>query len=1322
MISSDSAEAQSHPDTEHGSYMGPPPGDEPMDLAPGSALAGRFVIQRVAGWGAVGTIYQAVDGDTGEVVAIKVLRLDGPEHKERFAREIRALGELEHPAIVRFVAQGETSDGRPFVAMEWVDGHILGRTLARGPMSVANAVALTRRLGEGLAYAHMRGIVHRDINPSNLLVPNALIAETKIVDFGLVRLNEPVVTLSGTILGTPGFMAPEQVRGQTDIDARADVFALGCVLFQALTGKAPFDGDVVVRLAKVLFEGAPRARSLRPDLPWMIDDLVSRMLAQDREERPRDGSAVLEELQAMRTGAPERRLPAATPTNGVLTIVEQRFVSIVVALRHPGRSQTATADRARAAGAPFGARVELLADGTIMAALSSRGSARDQAKQAARCALALRDVIEDSPLALATGRAALGASGPIGEVIERATGLLRSRDSRRPLSSRRQHPIAIDTTTAGLLDAQFDVVGDGPHLGLRRERQSVRAEASRTLLGRPTPFVGREREMGTLEAIFRECADESAAHAVLVTASSGAGKTRLRHEFVRRVQLRDERTEIWIARGDPMSVGSPLGMIAQIVRGTAGILEGETLRTRQTKLWARLSRHLTGPDLRRICEFLGELSGIRFPETDSVQLQAARRNPVLMGDQMRRAWEDLLAAECAAQPVLLILEDLHWGDLPTVNFLDGALRNLRDQPLVVLALAQPDVHRLFPHLWEGHPMTELRLGELSRKASERLARQILDAEVDDRTIGRVVDQAAGNAFYLEELIRSVAEGVNELPPTVLAMVEARLASLDPEQRRVLRAASVFGGTFWKHGVASLLDQAEGTRSLTIQFEDLVKREFIIAREFGRFPNEFVFRHSIVREAAYGMLTEADRALGHRLAGAWLEEAGESDPMILAEQFERGAEPASAIAWYEQAATQALEGNDLGAVIERVSKGIACGASGDRKGALLVLRAEAHWWRGELESVEAASKEALAVLPRGSAGWYDAASLAISASVQLWHVEGLERLVSDLLEAPLGSAAGPARLTAWARAFVPLANGGLSTLARTLFQRIVQTVVDGNEPSLVARVHQARATEAIVGRGDVTVFLAETEAAIAAFELAGDLRSAAYQRGNAGYAKTTLGSYAAAESTLREALVSAERMGLPAVTAFVRENLGLTLAYRGALHEARAVEELAIHESSLKGETFLTAFPRAYLAEILALAGSFEAAERQAREALATVGERVGEVRMYVLGTMAHILLSRKRADAALAASTEAMQLLSGLGALPESETMVRLSHAEALHAAGRAAEAREAIRAARERLLERSERISDLALRRSFLENVPASARTLWRASEWADRVGDQTS
>ncbi|HEY8040821.1 MAG TPA: protein kinase [Polyangiaceae bacterium] len=1280
-------------------------------MEPGQVLAGRFEVELAAGFGAAGSVYRARDRRTGAAVAVKVLRLTEAEPLERFARETRALAELDHPAIVRFVAEGRTEAGLPFIAMEWVEGEPLRQRLARGRLTPSETLTLARRVAGGLAHAHARGVVHRDINPSNLLLPGGRLEQATIVDFGVVRLGEPSVTLSGAMLGTPGFMAPEQVRGQPDVDARADVFALGCVLFQALTGKPAFAGDAVASLARVLFERAPRARLLAPDVTPAVDELVARMLAREPGDRPRDGVAVLEaltEIDAAPAGEPRARAPS--PSIAALTADEQRYVSVIVALGAPGPSRALAFDRARAAATPFGARVERLADGTIVAGLSGKGSARDQARQAARCALALRDVLEDGPIALATCRAPQGTSGVMGEAIEQAAGLLRARPPSTD-ATRRLRPIAIDPTSAGLLDARFDVVGDDAHLGLRRERATVDAEAPRTLLGRPTPFVGRERELTTLEAVFRECVDEGVSHAVLVTGPSGIGKSRLRRELVQRVRERDDGAEVWIGRGDPMSAGSPLGMLAQVVRAAAGVLEGETLRTRQAKLTARLSRHLTGDDLARAAEFLGELAGIRFPEARSVELRAARRSAVLMGDQMRRAWEVFLAAECTAQPVLLVLEDLHWGDVPTVSFLDGAMRNLRGRPLMILAMAQPDVRRLFPQLWAGHAMTELHLAELSRKASEKLVRQVAGAGVPDATVERVIDHAAGNAFYLEELIRSVVEGQDELPPTVLAMVEARLASLEPEARRVLRAASVFGDTFWKAGVAALLDATVGERHVGAQIEELTRRELVAPRERGRFPDEHVFRHAIVREAAYGMLTETDRVLGHELAGAWLEQAGESDAMALAEQFERGGAAGRAIVWYERAAAQALGGNDFAAAIARARKGIDCGAEGERKGTLLALQAEAHRWAGEFDEVERCLREALTLLPPGGAVWYETASELVSARVRLGRVDELDALVAQLANASPGAGAGSARVVAWARAAVSLVFAGLNTLAAGLFDRIDRAEVDPADRSVEGRVHQARATRAIV-TGDLSRYLEHTSASAVAFEAAGDARTACVQRSNAGYALAMLGAYEQAEEALREALFTAERMGLTSAAGIARQNLGLTLARRGALQEARAVEERSVEAMTLSGETIMAACSCAYLAEILALARNYGAAERAALDSLATAGDREHEVRALAYATLARVLLATHRVSEAVAASAKALERLAADASFG-GEPAVRLARAEVLEAAGDPAAAREAIGVARDRLLERAGSISSPELRRSFLERVPANARILHLADEW---------
>src|SRR4030095_16740302 len=135
---------------------------------------------------------------------------------------------------------------------------------------------------------------------------------------------------------------------------------------------------------------------------------------------------------------------------------------------------------------------------------------------------------------------------------------------------------------------------------------------------------------------------------------------------------------------------------------------------------------------------------------------------------MLRAWEDFLAAEGIANPVVLVLEDLHWGDLPSVKFIDAALRRLQDAPLMVLAFARPELQNHFPKRWAGRALTLLQLGDLPRKASEKLVRHVLGADTSPELVARLLERSAGNAFYLEELIRAVAEGRGEtLPETIV---------------------------------------------------------------------------------------------------------------------------------------------------------------------------------------------------------------------------------------------------------------------------------------------------------------------------------------------------------------------------------------------------------------------------------------------------------------------------------------------------------------------------------------------------------------------------
>ena len=260
-----------------------------MSTAPmvtGTVIADRFVIEGAAGSGGMSTVYQAKDLRTGHPVALKLLHhpLASPYANNRLIVEAQVLAELRHPGIVSYIAHGHAASGQPFLVLEWLEGEDLERRLQRQLLSLPECWSLLRLIADALAAAHRNGIVHRDIKPSNIFLRDALIERATLLDFGVARQlqQENALTHSGVLLGTPEYMSPEQARGQRDIGTSADIFSLGCVLFEGITGRPPFvAANLSAQLAKVLFEQAPPLATLRPDVPLAMSALLDRMLAKD---------------------------------------------------------------------------------------------------------------------------------------------------------------------------------------------------------------------------------------------------------------------------------------------------------------------------------------------------------------------------------------------------------------------------------------------------------------------------------------------------------------------------------------------------------------------------------------------------------------------------------------------------------------------------------------------------------------------------------------------------------------------------------------------------------------------------------------------------------------------------------------------------------------------------------------------------------------------------------------------------------------------------------------------------------------------------------
>jgi tetratricopeptide (TPR) repeat protein len=1312
----------------------------------GQIVDGRFELCAEAGSGGMGTVYRARDLGSGATVAVKILT--GRERREidRFDQEASILARLTHPAIVRYVAHGIAEGGQRYIAMEWLDGEDLCTRLERQAVTAVETVAIARRACEALAYAHAQSIVHRDVKPENLFLPRGAIDRLKVLDFGIARLTHGArkLTLTGRVIGTPGYMAPEIVRGDREITPGADVFSLGCVMFLCLTGRPVFEADEsTALLAKILLQDAPHLRDVAPQLPRALDDLIARMLAKNPSQRIGDARAVIAELDALpplgETEAPTgaERGRRARPA---LTAVEQRIACVVIAgpsatAERRWRGATAAIDAVAEGGGlleeqlakaqlgrlsvledelarTHGARLHGLPDGSVVLTLADGGKATDQAAQAARAALAMHAVLPEVPLVISTGPGRFSAWSVAGEVIENGIRLLRATDP---------GAIRLDDVAAGLLDARFDIRREGTASFLRGERDVF--ESRRNLLGKIPAFVGRGREMSMLTDLYAATAAEAMAAAVIVVGPAGVGKSRLRQELVEWVRRQPDRAEVLFGAGDSVGAGSPFAMLGRAIRRAAGIHEGEPIEVRRSKLCERVGRHVDREATPRVAAFLGELANVPFPEDHSDGLRAARGSALLMGDAMRRAFEDWLAAETAAHPVVIVLEDLQWSDLGTVGFIDAALRHLRDAPLMVLALARDELDERFPDLWQARAPQLVRLGPLSKRASANLVREALP-EASEEIVERLVARADGNAFYLEELIRATAAGrAAALPDSVIGMVQARLDAEGSEAKRVLRAAAVFGERFSRAGAAALLGGETELPDVSEAIDRLAARELVVrAAATGEGPSdvEFSFAHAMVREAAYAMLTEEDRTLGHRLAGAWLEKSGSGDAMTLAEHFRRGDEPARAVPWYERAAAEALRANDLAAAIERAEIGIASGAEGEAAGQLLLVQSEGHVWRGELADAERRALEAASALAPGGPAWLRAHAQAIVAAAKQGHLDAVEQHVRLVGEAPR-SAGTPALneqiiCLAWAATY--LVFGARMAAADALISQIGTVVMGegdggaaGIDPQALALVHQARGSRASAA-GDLGRGLAELELALGAFERAGDLRNACAVRTNLGYLYCELGDVQRAEAALRQALAASDRMGLHDLSAAVEQNLGRVLGLRGELAEAERLERRAIAAFRHQGDPRMEGVARTYLAEILLAGASYTEGEGEAVAAAEALAAASPALRVAALGVTARARLARGEAAAALAAAREAHAALVVLGEIEEGEAMVRLAHVEALVATGARDEARGALGAARDWLQARAARIAEPAWRHRLLHDVPVNARLLALAEE----------
>jgi hypothetical protein len=582
-----------------------------------------------------------------------------------------------------------------------------------------------------------------------------------------------------------------------------------------------------------------------------------------------------------------------------------------------------------------------------------------------------------------------------------------------------------------------------------------------------------------------------------------------------------------------------------------------------------------------------------------------------------------------------------------------------------------------------------------------------------------VEQAAGNALFLEELIRAVAEGRGETPPgTVLAMLQVRLGRLEPEARQVLLAASLFGRTFWVGGVRALLSGDLSGEALEQRLHKLVEREWVEPQPASRIPgeDEYRFRHALVRDAAYGLVPDSHKPDGHRVAGTWLEQAGESDPRVLAEHASLGQQPERAIHFLTRAAEQHFEHHDMPGMTRCVDSALALGAKGTERVHLYALQATVAFWLGDFPKLFEMGPGVLAELRPGSRLWCWMVSWLYMGHAMNGGQEQAAALGQEFLRTRPEPAARALYIESLCAMLGLSSHGGNRQESSALLARLLEFCAEAEPGAPLERAWSSFA------QGSFSFsFEARPWQACAWLEQGyrwlfevGLERYAVGAQATWALASAALGDKASAEALLRENLAQAQRMRVHVALLHARLQLALLLADSAEPRQQEEALALSKHQD-LEGPGLFSGLAHTLKVKVAMNGGDLIGAEARAREACQLLApfplfQRKAQT------LLTQVLLTRGRATEAREVAVLGVQRLEQCGSEGAEAVGLRLALAEACLAEGDTLAGEATLRRALHCLRTRAGDIPDPAARERFLRQVPENARTLELARQrWGD-------
>lgn len=936
------------------------------------AFAGRYEASRQLGEGGFGQVFLAKQVATGQDVAIKLLSLKHNKTIEtqiaRFQREMRLCAGLHHPNIVRLIDSGQLGDDVLCTVFEYVPGETLAELLRKGGLDPREATHLMMQVLDALGCAHAAGIVHRDLKPQNIMVTSTGVRRNAMVlDFGIgaiveaVRLEEFArLTKTNELLGTPAYAAPEQLRGQAP-SVRSDLYSWGLVFLECLTGVQAIKAD---NLSELL------ARQSGPEpvpIPsWLrthhLGRVLGRVLVKQVERRTVDAAELMRELERRevagsnlealagyrtpQTGEHDRVEPdSATGTlmesfdlERHLFVGERRQVTAVcctLALSHQVEGGGAGADGDLDLRTYMGlvqAQQRLWSDilrdhaGYFAASIGDRFllyfgyplAKEDDAVRAARCALA---IVEATQAQADRIRTELGVRISVGVAIHTDLVVTQLMSSAMiysdvvgltPVVAERvpapANAVVVTDATRRVLRDRF-VFEDAGSLRCSELAEPIglhRLIGERADTGEADhEFVGRGHELSLLEHRW-SLAARGEGQTILLLAEAGIGKSRLARELHRR--LPDSGHRYLVCRCAEESRNSALAPIIDLfeqlltVRITAGADTSVGDGARANALDELVHElELDDESFRLLAAMLG------------ISLDAQRFPPLMLTPDRQR--ELTIAAVIAVllelseqQPLLFLIEDVHWADPTTLALLEQLFAELDTASVCVILTARPE--------FEGHSslevQTRVQLGALAKQeVAELLTKLAGNLELSAQVIEQITERADGIPLFVEELTQVLVAGGgkqagSEVPSTLRDALAARLDRLGPA-KLTAHVASALGREFSAE-LLELVATEFGDSDTKAHLESLHDAG-LLTRKRRRGSVLYTFKHALVREVAHAAMLPEDRRSVHARAAAVIEQHFAAltvkRPELLAMHHHLAGQPREAIAYAQQAATQAM---------------------------------------------------------------------------------------------------------------------------------------------------------------------------------------------------------------------------------------------------------------------------------------------------------------------------------------------------------------------------------------------------------------------------------